>query len=128
MKTKKVYSHDEEQGFLGKMLANGDIDFDAIDSSDEEDGSVRVEKELAEIRTEQATIKSNLETVITEQAVIKSSLTSIQDSLLRLEKAFSNPPPSTDATGNNKRSNLAIQAPSNNLKKVKREMFVKKER
>lgn len=36
-KTKKVYSHDEEQGFLGKMLDNGDIDFDAIDSSDEED-------------------------------------------------------------------------------------------
>jgi hypothetical protein len=37
MKTKKVYSHDEEQGFLGKMLTSGDIDFDAVDSSDEED-------------------------------------------------------------------------------------------
>ena len=83
--------------------------------------------ELAEIRTEQATIKSNLETVITEQAVIKSSLASIQDSLFRLEKAFSNPPPSTDSTGNNKRSNLAIQAPSNTLKKVKIEMLVKEE-
>jgi chromosome segregation ATPase len=126
-------------------------------------------KELAVMRTEQATMKSNLETVRTEQATIKSnleivrteqvamrseqvamksSLTSVQDSLFRVEKALatltstlaptetldlndisttlSNPPPSTDSTGNNKRSNLAILADNqasfnHTLKKVKKE-------
>jgi hypothetical protein len=111
-------------------------------------GSVRMEKELAEMRTEQATMKSNLETVRTEQAAMKSCLTSVQDSLFRVEKALatltstlaptetldlndisttlSNPPPFTDSTGNNKRSNLAILADNqasfnHTLKKVKKE-------
>ena len=79
---------------------------------------------------------------------MKSSLTSVQDSLFRVEKALatltstlaptetldlndisttlSNPPPSTDSTGNNKRSNLAILADNqasfnHTLKKVKKE-------
>lgn len=51
--SKKVYAHDEDQGFLGKLLENGDIDFTAVDSSDEEDdddenegnGDKEVEKE-----------------------------------------------------------------------------------
>ncbi|GMI33530.1 hypothetical protein TrCOL_g5536 [Triparma columacea] len=100
-----------------------------------------MEKELAEMRTEQAEMR-------TEQAAIKSSLTSVQDSLFRVEKALatltstlaptetldlndisttlSNPPPLTDSTGNNKRSNLAILADNQDsfnhtLKKVKKE-------
>ena len=79
---------------------------------------------------------------------MKSSLTSVQDSLFRVEKALatltstlaptetldlndisttlSNPPPFTDSTGTNKRSNLAILADNQasfnqTLKKVKKE-------
>ena len=100
------------------------------------------------LEKELATMKSNLETVRTEQAAMKSCLTSLQDSLFRVEKALatltstlaptetldlndisttlSNPPPFTDSTGTNKRSNLAILADNqasfnHTLKKVKKE-------
>ena len=33
----KVYNNDSEQGFIGKLKTGGGIDFDAIDSSDDED-------------------------------------------------------------------------------------------
>jgi hypothetical protein len=38
--SKKVYEADEDQKFLGKMLVSGEVDFDAVDSSDDEEEGV----------------------------------------------------------------------------------------
>ncbi|GMI49140.1 hypothetical protein TrCOL_g12931 [Triparma columacea] len=104
--------------------------------------------EQAAMRSEQAGMRSEQAEMRSEQVAMKSSLTSVQDSLFRVEKALttltstlaptetldlndisttlSNPPPPTDSTGTNKRSNLAILADNqasfnNTLKKVKKE-------
>ncbi|GMI45296.1 hypothetical protein TrCOL_g13321 [Triparma columacea] len=95
-----------------------------------------MEKKLAMMRTEQATMKSNLETVLTEQAAMADSLSRVEKALATLtstlaptetlDLTLSDPPPPADSTGNNKRSNLAILADNqasfnHTLKKVKRE-------
>ena len=100
--------------------------------------------EQAGMRSEQAGMRSEQAAMRSEQVAMKSSLTSVHDSLFRVEKALatltstetldlndisttlSNPPPFTDSTGNNKRSNLAILADNqasfnHTLKKVKKE-------
>ena len=99
---------------------------------------------LDTVRTEQAAMRTEQAAMRIEQAAMKSSLTSVLDSLFRIEKALtsivptetldlndisttlSNPPPPTDSTGTNKRSNLAILADNQAshdrvLKKVKKE-------
>jgi hypothetical protein len=112
------------------------------------DANSRMEKEQAEMKSSLDKMRTEQTVIRTEQAAMKSSLTSVQDSLFRVEMSLASiastllppetlnnndidrtlvsPPPPTDSTGTNKRSNLAILADNQashdrNLKKVKKE-------